>query len=344
MGLFSSKGRDLGIDIGTLNTHIYVQGRGVVLSEPSVVATDMKGEGIVAIGEEAERMLMRTPDTLSALRPLKDGFIVDYRVILAMLNYFMNKSSKAVRRSRVVLAVPCGITDVERRAMTDAILQTGAREAYLLESPVAAALGCDLPIFEARGSMVVDIGGGTTDIAVLSLGGKVIGRTARVGGQDINRVIAKYIRECFSVMVPEEAVEDLKIGIGSALPASQDEEYVLLGRDMANGLMKRMILRKSEIYEVMKDPIQQMVEEIRTVVEQTPPELLSDIMESGLVLTGATALMDGLPSYITETIGIPVRVPEEPGFAVALGLGRAAVELERMERFIIAAKQRKGRV
>ena len=335
--IFSSLGRDLGIDIGTVNTHVHVQGRGVVLSEPSLVATDTKQEGIVAVGSDAERLLLRTPDMLDEMRPLRDGFIVDYRVMLTMLRHFMSKASRMVGRTRVIMAVPCGITDVEKRAMTDAIIQAGAREAYLVEAPVAAALGCHLPVFEACGSMAVDIGGGTTDIGVMSLGGKVIVHSARIGGHDFNEAILRYIKNTYSVMVAVETVE------GTALPPQEELEVSFMGRDIANGLMKRIIIRKSEVYQVMQDTLQRIVDEIKSVVEQTPPELAADIMERGMTLTGATALMEGLGQRISEDLGIPVQVPPEPGFAVAVGLGQASKEFARMDRFIIASKNRKGR-
>jgi len=341
--IFSSLGRDLGIDIGTVNTHIHVQGRGVVLSEPSLVATDTKQEGIVAVGADAERLLLRTPDMLDEMRPLRDGFIVDYRVMLTMLRHFMNKASRTVGRTRVIMAVPCGITDVEKRAMTDAIIQAGAREAYLLEAPVAAALGCHLPVFEACGSMAVDIGGGTTDIGVMALGGKVIAHSARIGGRDFNESILQYIKNTFSVMVAVETVEEIKLELGTALPPQEEAELSFLGRDIANGLMKRIIIRKSEVYQVMQETLQRIVDEIKSVVEQTPPELAADIMERGMILTGATALMEGLGQRLSEELGIPVQVPAEPGFAVAVGLGEASKEFARMERFIIASKNRKGR-
>lgn len=340
---FSSFGRDLGIDMGTVNTHIFVQGSGVVLSEPSVVATDTKQEGIVAVGADAERLLLRTPDILDELRPLRDGFIVDYRVMLTMLRHFMHKASRSVRRARVLMAVPCGITDVEKRAMTDAIIQAGARQAFLIEAPVAAALGCNLPVFDACGSMAVDIGGGTTDIGVMALGGKVVARSARIGGNDINETIMQYIRQCFSVMVAEETVEGVKLELATALEPTEEAEVTFLGRDTSNGLMKRIVIRKSEIYEVIKEPIHRIVEEIKYVMEQTPPELAADIMERGMVLTGAAAMMEGLDQLINAELGIPVRVPEQPGFTVAIGLGRASQEFERMDRFIIATKNRKGR-
>lgn len=344
-GLFSSRGRELGIDIGTDNTNIYVEGRGIVVSEPSVVATDPKQEGIVAVGADAERLLRLTPDMLNELTPLRDGFIVDYRVTRTMLQYFMQKASgkTAIGRTKVLLAVPCGITDVEKRAMTDAIVQAGAREAYLIESPVAVALAAGLPIFEARGTMTIDIGEGTTDIGVMSLGGMVLGKTARVGGGDFNEAIAQYIRQCFSIMVGEQAVEHMKCKLGTVLEPAEDEEFIFQGRDMANGLTKRMVIHKSELYQIMQGPFLRLLEVIRSVLEQLPPEIAADILERGLVMSGGAAVMNGLGERLARELEIPVHILEEPTYAVARGLGRAFKEFSRMDRFIIAVKNRKGR-
>ena len=343
MRLFSSLGRDLGIDIGTFHTHIFVEGRGVVVSEPSIVATDAKQESVVTVGEDAYRLLLRNPETLTPMSPLKEGFIVDYRIVLSMLKYFMNKASKAVRRSRVVMAVPCGITDVERRAMTDAIIQVGAREAYLLESPVAAAIGANLPIMEARGSMAVDIGGSTTDVAIVSMGGKVASKTSRVGGNELNEAIYKYIRSEFSIMVSDETVEDIKLTLGTAMPPSVEGEYTIVGRHSETGLTKRCIIRKSEVYEILRQPIAEMVAVVRSILEKTPPELVADIMESGMLLTGGTALLEGLDLHMREELGVPVRIADAPDLTVALGLGKAASDVERLERLLVASKLRKGR-
>ena len=343
MRLFSSLGRDLGIDIGTFHTHIFVEGRGVVVSEPSIVATDAKQESVVTVGEDAYRLLLRNPETLAPMSPLKEGFIVDYRIVLSMLKYFMNKASKAVRRSRVVMAVPCGITDVERRAMTDAIIQAGAREAYLLESPVAAAIGANLPIMEARGSMAVDIGGSTTDVAIVSMGGKVASKTSRVGGNELNEAIYKYIRSEFSIMVSDETVEDIKLTLGTAMPPSVEGEYTIVGRHSETGLTKRCIIRKSEVYEILRQPIAEMVAVVRSILEKTPPELVADIMESGMLLTGGTALLEGLDLHMREELGVPVRIADAPDLTVALGLGKAASDVERLERLLVASKIRKGR-
>ena len=343
MRLFSSLGRDLGIDIGTFHTHIFVEGRGVVVSEPSIVATDAKQESVVTVGEDAHRLLLRNPETLTPMSPLKEGFIVDYRIVLSMLKYFMNKASKAVRRSRVVMAVPCGITDVERRAMTDAIIQAGAREAYLLESPVAAAIGANLPIMEARGSMAVDIGGSTTDVAIVSMGGKVASKTSRVGGNELNEAIYKYIRSEFSIMVSDETVEDIKLTLGTAMPPSVEGEYTIVGRHSETGLTKRCIIRKSEVYEILRHPIAEMVAVVRSILEKTPPELVADIMESGMLLTGGTALLEGLDLHMREELGVSVRIADAPDLTVALGLGKAASDVERLERLLVASKLRKGR-
>ena len=343
MRLFSSLGRDLGIDIGTFHTHIFVEGRGVVVSEPSIVATDAKQESVVTVGEDAYRLLLRDTETLAPMSPLKEGFIVDYRIVLSMLKYFMNKASKAVRRSRVVMAVPCGITDVERRAMTDAIIQAGAQEAHLLESPVAAAIGANLPIMEARGSMAVDIGGSTTDVAIVSMGGKVASKTSRVGGNELNEAIYKYIRSEFSIMVSDETVEDIKLTLGTAMPPSVEGEYTIVGRHSETGLTKRCIIRKSEVYEILRQPIAEMVAVVRSILEKTPPELVADIMESGMLLTGGTALLEGLDLHMREELGVPVRIADAPDLTVALGLGKAASDVERLERLLVASKIRKGR-
>lgn len=342
--IFSPLTKNLGIDIGTTNTHVYVEGRGIVLSEPSVVATDRRQEGIVAVGLDAERLLHRTPDTLDEMTPLEDGFIVDYRVTRIMLRYFMHKASgKSVRRARVLLGVPCGITDVEKRAMTDAIIQAGAREAHLVETPVAAALGADLPIFEAVGNMAVDIGGGTTDVAIISLGGVVIGRSERVGGNDCNGAILQYLKQCFAVMVSEQTVEDIKLVLGTALEPEEEAEFTFQGRDMANGLTRRIVIHRSEIYQVLQEPIHRMIDVIRQVIEQTPPELAADIVDRGMILTGALAHMHGLAERLSRELGIPVHVPEQPGFMVAVGLGKALHQFIRMDRLLIASKNRKGR-
>ncbi len=339
----SSLGRDVSIDIGTTNTRATVGGRDIVVVEPSLVATDTKQEAIVAVGEEAERIVRRMPDMWRPLRPLKDGYIVDYRVTHIMLNYFMHKASKSVRRSRVFLSSPCGMTEVEKRAMMDAVIQAGARAVYLIETPVAAALGSGLPVFDAQGSMVVDIGGGTVDIGVISLGGVVLSRTVRFGGDDLNNAILSYIEQCFSVMISDQTIDEIKHGLGSAIPPTENREYSFQGRDMTNGLVKRCVIHESEVYEVLQEPIQHIVTELKNIIRQTGPELVADIMQHGMVLTGGTARLYGLGERISAELGIPVCVPEMPENCVVYGLSRATRDLEAISRFIVASKHRKGR-
>ena len=342
--IFSSLGRDLGIDIGTTYTRVFVEGRGIVLSEPSVVATDTKQQDIVAVGYDAERMLHRTPESLKAMSPLKDGFIVDYRVTRAMLHYFMSKASlKAMRRSRVLLSVPSGITEVEKRAMTDAILQAGAREAFLIESSTAAAFGAGLPVFDAIGSMVVDIGGGTTDVSVTSLGGVAVARSARIGGNDFDAAVLRYIKDCFSVMVAERTIEEIKMKFGTVLQPEEgekDEEYSFRARDARTGLVRRIMLHRSEISRVLNEPLRGIVEVIKSVAERMPPELAADISERGFSLTGGSAYLGGLGAVLSKEIGVPVRIPQDPETAVVNGLGIALQEFPRLDRFILAEKKR----
>ncbi len=354
---FSTLVKNIGIDIGTVNTHVYAEGRGIVLSEPSVVATDSKQESIVAVGYEAERLLHRMPDLLKSMTPLEDGVIADYRVVLTMLRYFMQKAlGKSVSRANVIVSVPCGMTVVEQRALCDAILQAGAVEAYLLESSVAAALGANLPIFDPIGNLVVDIGGGSTDVAVISLGGTVIAKSARIGGLDFNDAILQYIRQYYNVMVAEETIEEIKVELGSVFMEEDLEEELekgweegtekevsFSGRDTLNGLTKKMTIRQSEVRRILEEPFSRILEVVHVVLEQTPPELAADIVERGLTLTGAAASLGGLPQRLAQELGIPVHVPKDPGFSVVLGLSRAFNHMDLMERLFISTKNRKGR-
>lgn len=341
---FSRLGKNVGIDIGTINTHVFVEGRGIVLSEPSVVATDAKQKMIVAVGAEAERRLQRTPDILEAMTPLDKGVITDYRVTRTMLNYFMQRATgKSIAKSKVILSVPCGISVVEKRAMTDAILQAGAREAYLMEAPVAAALGVGLPIFEPKGSLVVDIGGGTTDVAVISFGGVVVAKSDRVGGKDFNNAINHYIKQCFNVLVAEETVEEIKLAMGTITMPEEEGEVSFLGRDLSTGLATKPVMHRSEIFQIMQEPFARMVEVVHSVLEQTPPELAADIIDGGMVLTGATAMIEGMAERFSEELGIPVYVPVDPGFAVARGLGKAFSYIEDRKGLFVNVKNRKGR-
>lgn len=341
--ILPSLGRDVSIDIGSIQTRLMGGTRESVISEPSIVATDAKQQKIVAVGDEADRIVRRMPDMWRPLTPLKDGFIVDYRVMHTMLKYFLHKVSNTLRLSRVLVGVPCGMTDVEQRAMMDAVMQAGAREVFLIERPVAAAIGCGLPIFDARGSMVIDIGGGTTDIGIMSLGGIVSSKTIRFGGSDINTALLRYIRQCFGVMVSDETIMDLKHSIGTAIAPLEDSEYVFQGRDMMNGLGRRCVIHQSEVYQVINDSLQGLLDEIKQIIRQAAPEIVADIMQYGIWLTGGTALLEGLSQRIGTELGVPVHVPELPEEKVVTGLHGATADLVGVSRFIVNSKNRKGR-
>lgn len=343
--IISSFGRNVCIDMGTVNSRVLVAGRSVI-TEPSVIATDPKREGIVALGQEAENLIRRTPDELGELWPLREGFIVDYRVTHTLLTYLMHKASRSVRRSRVFIGVPYGMTDVEIRALMDAVIQAGARETYLVDMPVAAALGCDMPIFDAVGNMVVDIGGGTTDIAVMSLGGVVAARTVPIGGNDWNGAIFRYLKQIFSCLVSDITVEKMKCQKGTAIApmdAHDDEEFSFVGRDTTTGLVVTPSIHQSELYSILQKPLQRLIAEIKNVMRQTPPELLSDIMERGIVLTGGASQLQGLAERLSKELTVPVQVAEDPENSVIKGLALAAKNQGRMNRFIVASRNRKGR-
>lgn len=341
--LFSSFNRDVSIDIGTMYTRATTaQGRALIV-EPSMVATDSKQEAIVAVGEEAQRIVRLAPDEWRPLTPLKDGFIIDYRVTHTMLHYFMHKATKSVRRSRVFLSTPCGMTDVEERAMMDAVIQAGAREVYLMETPVLATLGSGLPVFDAQGSMAVDIGSGTVDIGIVSLGGVVTSRSIRVGGDDLNAAILQYINQAFSMIVADQTVETIKRELGSAIPTSGLAPFTFKGRDMTNGLMKQAVIHPEEVAQVLQAPIQRIITELRNVIRKTEPELVGDILRHGMVLTGGSAYLSGLDQCLAEALHIPVRIPAEPEYAVVRGLQVASKNIVMMDRFIYASKRRKGK-
>lgn len=317
--------------------------RGTVISEPSIIATDTKQEKVVAVGDEAARLVLRMPDMWRPLTPLKDGFIVDYRVMHTMLNYFLNKVSNALRRARVLVGVPCGMTDVEQRAMMDAVIQAGAREVFLIERPVAAGIGCGVPIFEARGSMIIDIGGGTVDMGIVSLGGIVDSKTIRFGGSDINNALLRYVRECFGVIVSDETILDIKHTVGTAIAPLEDAEYAFQGRDMMNGLGRRCVIHQSEVYQVINDCIVGLLDEVKQMIRSAAPEIVADIMQHGIWLTGGTARLAGLADRIGTELGVPVHVPEAPETKVVVGLNGASSDLVSLSRFIVNSKNRKGR-
>jgi rod shape-determining protein MreB and related proteins len=341
--LFGVFSRDLGIDLGTANTLVHVQGKGVVLSEPSVVAIDKKTKQVLAVGAEAKRMVGRTPANIIAVRPLKDGVIADFEIVEQMLRYFINKvhSGFLAPRPRVVVGIPSGVTEVEKRAVHDAAIRAGAREAFLMEEPMAAAIGSGLPITEPTGSMIVDIGGGTTEVAVISLEGIVVSRSIRTAGDEIDEAILQYARREHSLAIGERTAEETKIKIGSAYNTGNERTVELRGRDLITGLPKVVEVTSSDIREAIANPVNQIVEEVKTCVEETPPELVADIMECGITLAGGGALLEGLATRLTEETRMPVQVAEDPLTCVVRGTGKALEEIDALHKVFIAAQNGK---
>ncbi|MGI9953443.1 rod shape-determining protein [Moorellaceae bacterium AZ2] len=328
--------QDLGIDLGTATVQVYVKGRGIVLSEPSVVALERESGRIIAVGEEARRMLGRTPGNIVALRPLKDGVIADYDYTERMLRYFIAKAcggQKSWIKPRVMVCIPSGVTGVEERAVRQAALQAGAKEAHLIEEPVAAALGAGLEIAEPSGSMVVDIGGGTTDVAVLSLGGIVCSKSIRVAGDKFDEAIVRHLRREKNLMIGERSAEELKIHIGTAhLPSKMDHrEMDIRGRDLVTGLPKTVTVTCEEVFEAIQEPLWQVIGAVKEVLEHTPPELAADLVDKGIVMTGGGSLLHGLDRLLSEETGLPVYVAEDPVFCVARGTGKALTMLDALK-------------
>ncbi len=330
---------DIGIDLGTANTLVYVKGRGIVMNEPSVVAVNQKTGRIVAIGNQAKQMLGRTPGHIVAVRPLVDGVISDFEVTEEMITYLINaaqKDSKKFIGPRVVVGVPSGITNVEIRAVRDATRNAGAREVHIVEEPVAAAIGIRLPVMEPVGSMIVDIGGGTTDIAVISLGGVVRSKNVRIAGDKFNSDIASYIRGEFKILIGEKTSEEVKLAIGSALPLAQPMESVIKGRDLVSGLPKEVVITDGDVREAMAQSVDTLVESVREVLETTPPEILSDVMHRGVYVAGGGALIRGFAQLLQDTIKIPVHIAEDPLTAVARGTGVILEDIAAFKEVLIA--------
>ena len=314
----------IGIDLGTANILVYVKGRGVVLNEPSVVAISDDDNRLMAVGEEAREMIGRTPGNVRAIRPMRDGVIADYLITEALLRYVINKVARVrIFKPDVVISVPSGVTSVEKRAVRDAALKAGARHAYLLAEPLAAAIGANVPISGPSGNMIVDIGGGTTEIAVIALGGIVVAHSVRVGGTKFDEAIASHIRRKYNLMIGERTAEELKIAIGSALPLEEPMQMDVKGRDMIAGLPRTIPISSNEITEAIDAPIQQIITAVRGVLEQTPPELSSDIIDKGMVMTGGGSLLRNLDTLLTQVTGIPCHVAENPLNSVAVGTGLA---------------------
>lgn len=333
-------GKDMAVDLGTANTLVYVKGEGIVLNEPSVVAVNTITNAIIAVGEEAKRMVGRTPAHIVAIRPLKDGVIADFDVTEKMLRYFIQKvhQRRALARPRMVVAVPSGITGVEQRAVEEAAVQAGARAAFIIEEPMAAAIGAGLPIHEPIGNMVVDVGGGTTEVAVISLGGIVTSQSIRIGGDEMDEAIINYIKRDYQLMIGERTSEVLKVNIGSAFPlGDDDQEDEIKGRDLASGLPKTVVVTAEEIRQAIEEPVLAVVQTVKDALDKTPPELASDIMEQGIVMAGGGALMRGLEDRIRHETGMPVHMAKDPLLCVAMGSGKCLEEFDIMKKVLISS-------
>ncbi|MBX9743979.1 MAG: rod shape-determining protein [Chlamydiales bacterium] len=326
-GLFSN---DMGIDLGTANTLVHVKGQGIVLSEPSVVAVQASTGRVLAVGQEAKRMLGRTPGDIVAIRPMKDGVIADFETVEKMIRYFIAKVHNRTTfvKPRIVIGVPSGITEVERRAVRESAEQAGAREIFLIEEALAAAIGANIPIHEPAGNMIVDIGGGTTEIAVISLGDMVIAESIRTGGDEFDEAIVKYLRNQYNLVVGERTAEDIKLTIGNAFADKRVDTMEVKGRDAISGLPRTLELDSNEIRKALKEPTDEILDGIKSVLERTPPELAADIVERGIVLTGGGCLLRGLEHYLTKETGVPVFRAENPLTCVVLGTGRYLDELK----------------
>jgi rod shape-determining protein MreB len=348
MGIFTYLtgfgGRDMAVDLGTANTLVYVRGRGIVLSEPSVVAIDQSTGDVYAVGLEAKRMLGRTPGTISAIRPLKDGVIADFDVTEQMLRHFIQKVHQhRFAHPRVVVCVPSGVTGVEKRAVEEATLSAGARQAYLIEEPMAAAIGAGLPVAEPTGNMIVDIGGGTTEVAVISLGGIVVSQSLRVGGDEMDEAIINHIKREYKLLIGQQTAEEIKLEVGSAFPLKEEVQAEVRGRDMLTGLPKTVILSSEEVRHALEDPVAQIIDAIKSTLDKTPPELAADIMDRGIVLAGGGALLQGLDQRLRQETHMPTHLAESPLTCVAVGSGRSLEEFEAMRNSARArARSRNG--
>lgn len=337
LGFFSN---DIGIDLGTANTLVYVKDHGIVLREPSVVAVQQGTRNVLAVGEEAKRMLGRTPGNIVAIRPLKDGVIADFEVTEAMLRHFITKvhNRRRMVRPRVVIAVPSGITEVEKRAVKDSVTHAGAREVYLIEEPMAAAIGVGLPVQDAGGNMIVDIGGGTIEVALISLAGIVFSRSVRVAGDELDEAIIEYMKRAYNLLIGESSAEMIKIKIGSAFKQEKESTMEVKGRDLVAGLPKTITISSQEIREALNEPVSTIVNTVRITLERCPPELSADLVDRGIVLAGGGALLRGLDKRLQEETGLPVHVAEDPLCAVVEGTGRALQEMAFLRAVQVAEK------
>lgn len=332
----------MAVDLGTANTLVYVRGRGIVLNEPSVVAINTKNGAILAVGSDAKKMIGRTPAHIVAVRPLKDGVIADFDVTEKMLRYFIQKvhRRRVLAKPRVVVCVPSGITGVEQRAVEEATIAAGARAAYIIEEPMAAAIGAGLPVHEPTGNMIVDIGGGTTEVAVISLGGIVTSMSIRIGGDELDEAIISYIKKEYSLMLGERTSEEIKMTLGSAYPQPDEPVAEIRGRDLVSGLPKTIVVSAEEIRRAIEEPVNAILDAVKATLDKTPPELSSDIMDKGIVLTGGGALLQGLDERLKHETGMPIHVTENPLSCVVLGSGKCLEEFEALKRVLIASSRR----
>ncbi|HUD70161.1 MAG TPA: rod shape-determining protein [Acidimicrobiales bacterium] len=338
---FSLLGRDMAVDLGTANTLVYVRGRGIILNEPSVVAVDVKDGRPLAVGTEAKRMIGRTPSNIQAIRPLKDGVIADFEVCEKMLRYFIHRvHQRRFAKPRMVICVPSGITGVEQRAVMEAAEYAGARKAWIVEEPMAAAIGAGLPVHEPTGNMIVDIGGGTTEVAVISLGGIVTSQSIRIGGDELDEAIVAYVKKEFSLALGERTAEEIKIALGSAYPLEEELRAEIRGRDLVTGLPKTILITTEQIREAIEEPVQAIVDAIKVTLDRTPPELAADIMDQGIVMAGGGALLHGLCARLESETGMPVVVARDPLSCVAIGSGQCLEEFDVLKRVLITSSSR----
>ena len=332
---------DMAVDLGTASTLVYVEGKGIVLHQPSVVAIEKKTGVAIAVGDEAKRMLGRTPDEIKAIRPMKDGVIADFEICEEMLRAFIKMAQKrrTIVRPRVIICVPSGITEVEKRAVRDSAEHAGAREVYLIAEPISAAIGVGLPVDAAIGSMVIDIGGGTTEIAVIALSGIVSNTSIRIAGDEMDEAIIEYLRKNYSVLIGEQTAEEIKIRIGSAFPVEESREMEVKGRDLVSGIPRAIKIRSEEIREALREPVNAIVVAVKRALEQTPPELAADIVDAGIVMTGGGSLLRGLDALLREETNLPITVADNPRECIVLGAGKVLENPERHRKVLIQSRK-----
>ena len=340
ISFFNNMSDDMGIDLGTANTLVHCKEKGIIIREPSVVAVEVDTNEVLAIGAEAKRMIGRTPGNIVAIRPMKDGVIADYEITQSMLKHFIKKAmgSRSFVRPRLLVGVPSGVTEVEKRAVIDATIEAGAREAYLIEEPLAAAIGAGLPVQEATGSMVVDIGGGTCEVAVISLGGIVVSKSVRTGGDAIDAAIVRYIRKMFNLLIGERTAESIKIEIGTAMRVDNPPTMEVRGRDLVSGLPKNITVNANHVCEAVDEPVSIIVDAVRNTLERTPPELSADIIDRGIVMTGGSSMLRNLDRLLSQETGMPVFVSDEALNCVALGTGIAVENVDVYKKGFMTSK------